>query len=203
MANTNMGERIKKIRLKLGKNQEEFGKLFDPPAPKSAVSRWEHGGNPNKKRLKKISELGDVSVDYLVNGVTASNIELKKILDNFDRKQKKISKNDKRKLWEHILESEIDSDKRIEMLKQQFKNNLKRFTESPFAFAGYGMFNNFFEVFNYIVKNGTVEEMSDLEKISEIIKTLVIYDSTSLNENTSINTINKLLKEMVEMKNNL
>ena len=45
--------------------------------------------------------------------------------------------------------------------------------------------------------------MSDLEKISEIIKTLVIYDSTSLNENTSINTINKLLKEMVEMKNNL
>ncbi|MCR1878372.1 helix-turn-helix domain-containing protein [Limosilactobacillus reuteri] len=64
----NLGNRIRSIRTKLGKSQEEFGKLFDPPAPKSAVSRWEHGGSPNKKRLAKIAELGGVTVDELVNG---------------------------------------------------------------------------------------------------------------------------------------
>ena len=52
-----MGEKIKKIRLDLGKSQFEFGQLFNPPAPKSAVSRWEHGGSPNKKRLKRIDEI--------------------------------------------------------------------------------------------------------------------------------------------------
>ena len=64
----NLGNRIRSIRTKLGKSQEEFGKLFDPPAPKSAVSRWEHGGSPNKKRLAKIAELGGVTVDELVSG---------------------------------------------------------------------------------------------------------------------------------------
>ncbi|MCC4371234.1 helix-turn-helix domain-containing protein [Limosilactobacillus reuteri] len=68
MTNKELGKRIKEIRLKLGKSQEEFGKLFEPPAPKSAVSRWEHGGKPNKKRLVKIAELGGTTVDELVNG---------------------------------------------------------------------------------------------------------------------------------------
>lgn len=68
MTNKELGKRIKEIRLKLGKSQEEFGKLFEPPAPKSAVSRWEHGGSPNKKRLVKIAELGGIPVEVLING---------------------------------------------------------------------------------------------------------------------------------------
>lgn len=68
MVNVALGNRIKAIREKMGKNQEEFGKMFNPPAPKSAVSRWEHGGSPNKRRLAKIAELGDMTVDELVNG---------------------------------------------------------------------------------------------------------------------------------------
>ena len=64
--NKELGDRIKQIRLRLGKSQEEFGQLFNPPAPKSAVSRWEHGGSPNKRRLKRIAELGNVSVTYLM-----------------------------------------------------------------------------------------------------------------------------------------
>lgn len=67
--NIELGNRIKAIRMKLGKNQTEFGKMFDPPAPKGAVSRWEHGGSPNKKRLKRIADLGGVSVEYLIKGV--------------------------------------------------------------------------------------------------------------------------------------
>lgn len=63
--NIKLGNRIKKIRLSLGKTQGEFGLLFNPPAPKSAVSRWEHGGSPNKKRLREIAEIGHVPVSYL------------------------------------------------------------------------------------------------------------------------------------------
>ena len=75
MKNNSMGEKIKKIRLDLGKSQFEFGQLFNPPAPKSAVSRWEHGGSPNKKRLKRIAELGNVPVDFLTNGDLISAID--------------------------------------------------------------------------------------------------------------------------------
>lgn len=66
MSNAGLSERIKNCRLKLGKSQEDFGKMFDPVAPKSAVSRWEHGGGPNKGRLKKIAELCDTTVEELV-----------------------------------------------------------------------------------------------------------------------------------------
>ena len=60
------GNRIKKIRLNLGKTQEEFGQLFEPPASKSAVSRWEAGGSPSKNRLKKIAQLAGIPVEGLV-----------------------------------------------------------------------------------------------------------------------------------------
>lgn len=68
MNNQGLAKRIKSIREGLGKSQEEFGQLFDPPAPKSAVSRWEHGGSPNKRRLAIIAKLGNISVDELING---------------------------------------------------------------------------------------------------------------------------------------
>lgn len=68
--------------MKLGKNQTEFGNMFDPPAPKGAVSRWEHGGSPNKKRLKRIADLGDVSVEFLVNGAPSLTFAEIKELSN-------------------------------------------------------------------------------------------------------------------------
>ena len=80
--NIELGNRIKAIRMKLGKNQTEFGNMFDPPAPKGAVSRWEHGGSPNKKRLKRIADLGDVSVEFLVNGAPSLTFAEIKELSN-------------------------------------------------------------------------------------------------------------------------
>lgn len=80
--NIELGNRIKAIRMKLGKNQTEFGNMFDPPAPKGAVSRWEHGGSPNKKRLKKIADLGGVSVEFLVNGAPSLTFAEIKELSN-------------------------------------------------------------------------------------------------------------------------
>ena len=74
LANKALGERIKTIREKLGKSQTEFGQLFDPPAPKSAVSRWEHGGSPNKKRLSDIAKMGGISVEELIYGTLEESI---------------------------------------------------------------------------------------------------------------------------------
>lgn len=47
------GNKVKKIRLSLGKSQEEFGQLFNPPAAKSAVCRWEkgHGDTETTQRV--------------------------------------------------------------------------------------------------------------------------------------------------------
>ena len=114
--NIGLGQRIKSIRLRLGKNQSEFGEMFDPPAPKGAVSRWEHGGGPNKKRLKKIAELGGVSVEFLCNGSKASpeqtkKVVIKKIHGNDLNKDEAMSFNEavieKNPVIEETIKSEI------------------------------------------------------------------------------------------------
>lgn len=62
-----ISQRIKIIRLSLGKNKREFGEIFDPPASDSIVSRWEADKSiPNAERLKKIADLGNISVDELL-----------------------------------------------------------------------------------------------------------------------------------------
>lgn len=59
------GERIKDIRLELGETLEEFGKRFN--TSKATVFYWEKGRNlPNKSNLKKIAELGGLSVEDLI-----------------------------------------------------------------------------------------------------------------------------------------
>lgn len=67
--NLAFGQRVKEIRKKSGRSQEKFGQLFDPPAPKSVVSRWEHGGTPNSNRLLQLANIGQVSTDFLLYGL--------------------------------------------------------------------------------------------------------------------------------------
>lgn len=64
-----IGSRIRIIRNELGLTMDEFGKLFSPAASDSIVSRWERGVSvPSKDRLSRISELGNVSMPYLLEG---------------------------------------------------------------------------------------------------------------------------------------
>ncbi|MDW8563860.1 helix-turn-helix transcriptional regulator [Staphylococcus shinii] len=66
---TILAKNIKKIRQSLGMSMEEFGKEFDVTAHKSLVSKWEKGlSKPNNERLKKIAELGNISIDELLYG---------------------------------------------------------------------------------------------------------------------------------------
>lgn len=67
-ATVKIGQRIKAIRLGLGLSMSEFAKRVDPngKARSGTVSNWEHGKNsPNAKRLKRIADLGNVTVKYL------------------------------------------------------------------------------------------------------------------------------------------
>lgn len=59
-----IGEQIKSIRLELGETLEQFGERFN--TSKATVFNWEKGRNlPNKSNLKKIAEIGGVSVGEL------------------------------------------------------------------------------------------------------------------------------------------
>ncbi|MFV0557973.1 MAG: helix-turn-helix domain-containing protein [Enterococcus sp.] len=62
-----VGERIRSIRIGLGYTMEAFGEKLD--TSKGAVNNWEKGKSlPNKPRLKKIADLGGVSITYLLEG---------------------------------------------------------------------------------------------------------------------------------------
>lgn len=64
-----LGERIKFVRTQLGLTMEEFIQRIDGKDGKGrsgTVNNWETGKNaPNKRRLKRIAELGNISVPYL------------------------------------------------------------------------------------------------------------------------------------------
>ena len=70
--NVEVGKRIKQIRTEYFEKkltQTEFGQLIDSAVKKSSVRDWENGNNlPNKERLKKIANIANVSVDYILFG---------------------------------------------------------------------------------------------------------------------------------------
>lgn len=64
-----VGKRIRNIRQQLGLSMEGFAARIDDKAKSGTVSNWETGKNlPNNERLKRISELGNVSLSYLLEG---------------------------------------------------------------------------------------------------------------------------------------
>lgn len=71
-----VGQRIKDVRLSTGLTLEDFGERIGGVS-KGAVYHWESGKNlPNKPRLERIAEMGNLSVDYLLYG--------KQVWDEFD-----------------------------------------------------------------------------------------------------------------------
>ncbi|MGY0400710.1 helix-turn-helix domain-containing protein [Carnobacterium jeotgali] len=65
--NKEVSNRIRNIRLNLGLTMEEFGNQLN--TSKGAVNNWEKEKSlPNKERLKKIAELGNMSVNELLYG---------------------------------------------------------------------------------------------------------------------------------------
>ncbi|WP_353990056.1 helix-turn-helix transcriptional regulator [Pediococcus argentinicus] len=66
--NNELAHSIKNIRIELGLTQLEFGQKVDGEAVSGTVNNWEQGYNrPNKRRLKRIAELGNTTVEDLLH----------------------------------------------------------------------------------------------------------------------------------------
>lgn len=182
-----MGKRIKAIRKMLGKSQEEFGQLFDPPAPKSSVSYWENGGGPNKKRLKKIAEFGGVSVEYLINGNRLSLADTKILFDKAVHKSK-LSKDERQKLVESQLDvasavsamvSRWDTEARNQVEKQQtiIENN-------PLSGIELQTYGDFLNLFNLIRLHGSEKQQTEFDVLINIMRQIAVgtikYDKDDL-----------------------
>lgn len=67
--NKEVGNRIRSIRKANGMTTDAFGGLFNPPASKGTVSKWENGRYlPNNERLVQIAKEGKITVDELLYG---------------------------------------------------------------------------------------------------------------------------------------
>ncbi|MEA5113061.1 MAG: helix-turn-helix transcriptional regulator [Geobacteraceae bacterium] len=79
MDKKNVGTRIRKIRVKLGYNQTEFGKLID--ASNASVSAYENGDSYAPiGTLIKIAQLAGVSIEWIIMGEEVSRETLMKLL---------------------------------------------------------------------------------------------------------------------------
>ena len=89
-----VGNRIKNIRLSLGMTMEEFANEIDNKSKSGTVSNWETGKNlPNAKRLKKIAELGDTTVQELLKEDDCINVgyAIKELRDSYRETQQQFA----------------------------------------------------------------------------------------------------------------
>lgn len=89
MDKTKIGKRIKQIRLELGLSMTKFGEKIDNnnPVKSGVISNWENGKQiPNKERIKKISTLGNISVNELLYGSDISFLYIEKNIKSEEMK---------------------------------------------------------------------------------------------------------------------
>lgn len=168
-----MGNRIKAIRKSLGKSQEEFGQLFDPPAPKSSVSYWENGGGPNKRRLQKIAELGGVSVEYLINGSQLSITDTRKLLDRVEDNTK-LSDSEQQKLRELQLDFQANTNRLAENSSREIRQLIEQQRElidkKPLSIlSGYSL-SDFLIFFNLVRLYGSDNQNSEMATLLNMFR---------------------------------
>ena len=104
---TEVGQRIKNIRLSKGMTLEEFGKIFN--ATKGNVLKWEKGQSmPNPERLKTIAKIADISIDELLYGSFTQrlgNILAKTLNENEKYKNLNFSA-----LYKHIQKQTVNTE---------------------------------------------------------------------------------------------
>ena len=80
-----IGKKIRNIRKNLGYSQLEFSKVVG--ATKSSVANWENGYNyPNNDRLKVIAELGNTTVNQLLNSNQLSDYSTDELIQELEQR---------------------------------------------------------------------------------------------------------------------
>lgn len=166
--------------------------MFDPPAPKGAVSRWEHGGGPNKQRLKKIAELGGVSVEYLINGDHSSDAEIKNIFNKVLYSSADLTKEEKQKLNAAQLDFKLITNKMSATAQNRIDRENALIAKHPFSISDLNVYGFFLSLLNQIRLHGTEDQMTDffviITLMSQVANGNMEYDKEDILPN-----IDKLL----------
>lgn len=211
--NKEIGKRIKNIRISLGKDLNSFGKMLNQPASASLVSRWERGVNkPNNNRLQSISEIGHVSVDYLLNGFTSDKYkefeELRKKIENGTiTNDNDLSENDKKIAKEKNIDFNIMlndySRNQINQVLDTFSNeNVKKIFSSSSADLSvfiYGISFFISGLKNKIFNPTDTKILTELETLQDIIK-ILLFDPDENDKKILLNelkTINNKLDKLL------
>ena len=128
------GARIKTIRIMLGKTQSDLANSInkqlgsDGTVTRGTVNNWEHGRNlPNKRRLKAIADIANVSVDFLLNGNHMTIDDVQNFYKQISSKSN-LTSEEKMKARELLIEDKIVTDKidkeSHKIFKDDFFNNL-------------------------------------------------------------------------------
>ena len=188
----------------MGKSQEEFGEMFNPPAPKSAVSRWEHGGSPNKKRIKKIAELGNISVDYLLNGsidqsIAESRSEYEELLEKAINN--KLSSEDRKRINELKLETSTMWHKIAQPMETEEDENdayiyeFVNFESKKLSKTDKLLYGKYIDLVNQISNFPNSDEAK--KTLGQLILDLHVASTLGLiSKETIINDLDKYLKEV-------
>jgi transcriptional regulator with XRE-family HTH domain len=111
-----VADRIGELRKKLNLSQEEFGKLLG--VKKSTISRYESGTIPGDENLRKIAELGNTTIEWLLRGDQPSIPQLlERSPDTSDQREAPL---DVALLSEILAEiKKFIADKRLELSPQR------------------------------------------------------------------------------------
>ena len=210
--NKEIGKRIKNIRISLGKDLNSFGKMLNQPASASLVSRWERGVNkPNNNRLQSISEIGHISVDFLLNGLTSEKAkEIKKLKNNFLHgvitTNNDLSENDKRLIKENSINMRVSLNETSKFEINQILNtfsleNIEKLLYSKPNLLGFAYFASMFvsALKNTELTNTDDDIVMDLINLIDKVNIAIRYKNENdkkilLNELKTINDkLDKLL----------
>ena len=68
----NIAERLRELRIKMKKTLQEQSEICGVSA--NSIYRWEHGlAVPRKSSLRKLAEYYNVSMDWLIQGITEND----------------------------------------------------------------------------------------------------------------------------------
>ena len=186
-----LGARIKVVRQKRGETQTEFGKKFLPPVSKVAVSKWERGiTKPTAQRLREIAKLGNVTVEFLINGDNTTAEEAQKLLNNVISRSRSTNEEDKKRLYgiqlelRQQLKSHDDAEKIAGVNKKtHLLNDLEseiHVLDEDLDYSSLVTFDQFFKLFNFLssIKNPSIlKEFNEiLWHINQIAEGNEIYD---------------------------
>ena len=144
---------------------EEFIERIDNKPGKGrsgTVNNWESGKNaPNKQRLKRIAELGGVSVEYLINGSQLSVANLKKLAEKL-KKEDQLTNEEITKANEALLDAKIFGKTLFDSTNQKATVKLKKqqqiIDEYPLNPFDRDLYADFVALFNLLRLTGSEQQ---------------------------------------------